>query len=163
MKVFNCSHRHSIEPIVHQGSAIELIIPENCFIMFHCGLVHCGTPSWFICKGDYSPNTRLFFTIVEKEYNLEHEYTHQMETHLCNIDKCDVCKNNVYSTNEEHGPLIDLRKLKRSSAKINKNETDGKFHIINGNLNLLGWVVLKSKKVIDDTYDIALAKMSIVK
>ena len=45
-----------------------------------------------------------------------------METHLCNIDKCDVCKNNVYSTNEEHGSLIDLRKLKRSVAKINKNE-----------------------------------------
>ena len=69
----------------------------------------------------------------------------------------------MYSSNEEHGPLIDLRKIKRSSAKINENETDGKFYIINGNLNLLGWVVLKSKKGIGDTYDIALAQMSIVK
>ena len=44
LKIFHCSHRHSIDSIVHQGSAIEVIIPENCFILFHCGLVHCGTP-----------------------------------------------------------------------------------------------------------------------
>ena len=67
------------------------------------------------------------------------------------------------STNEKHGPLIDLRTLKISSAKINENQKDSKFHIINGNLNLLGWVVLKSKNVIVDKDDIALAKMSIIK
>ena len=44
------------------------------------------------------------------------------------------------STIEKHGPLIDLRTLKRSSAKINENQKDSKFHIINGNLNLLGWL-----------------------
>ena len=35
--------------------------------------------------------------------------------------------------------------------------------IINGNLNSLGWVVLKSKIAIVDKYDIALAQTSIVK
>ena len=59
--------------------------------------------------------------------------------------------------------MVDLRKLKRSSAKINKNKKDDKFNIINGNLNLLGWVVLKSKNVIADKYNISLAKMSIIK
>ena len=102
MKIFNCSHRHSIDSIVHQGSAIEVIIPENCFIIFHCGLVHCGTPSWFISNGEYSSNTKLFFTIVEKEYNIEHEYTHQMDSFLCKLDQCEVCKENKYSTNEKH-------------------------------------------------------------
>ena len=29
---------------------IEVINPEDCVIMFHCGLTHCGTPSWFISK-----------------------------------------------------------------------------------------------------------------
>ena len=67
------------------------------------------------------------------------------------------------STNEKHGPLIDLRTLKISSAKINENQKDSKFHIINGNLNLLEWVVLKSKNVIANKYDIALAEMSIIK
>ena len=92
LKIFNCSHRHSIASIVHQGSAIEVIIPENCFIMFHCGLVHCGTPSWYISNGEYSSNAKLFFTFVEKDYNVEHEYTHQMDSFLCKLDQCEVCK-----------------------------------------------------------------------
>ena len=58
LKRLNFSHRHSTESTVHQDLAIEVIIPENCFIMVHCGLVHCGTPSWFICNGEFSSNTR---------------------------------------------------------------------------------------------------------
>ena len=65
--------------------------------------------------------------------------------------------NNKYATNEENGPLIGLRNLKKSNAKINDNNTSGKFDIINGNLNTLGWVVLKSSKVMVDTYDESLA------
>ena len=60
--------------------------------MFHCGLVHCGTPSWFVYNGEYSSNTRLSFTIVEKYFNLKYETTHQMEEHLCLKETCDVCK-----------------------------------------------------------------------
>jgi len=78
-------------------------------------------------------------------------------------DQCEVCKEEIYSTNEKHGPLIDLRTLKISSAKINEDQKYSKFHIINGNLNLLGWVVLKSKNVIADKYDKPLAEMSIIK
>ena len=37
-----------------------------------------------------------------------------------------------------------------------------KFNIINGNLNLLGWVVLKSGIVFIDKYDLALAKLNIL-
>ena len=59
--------------------------------------------------------------------------------------------------------MIDLRKLKRSNAKINEKKLESKFHIINGNLNLLGWVVLKSNIVDADKYDIFLPKISIVK
>ena len=72
LKSFNYSHRHFSESTVHQGLAIEVIILDNCFVIFHCGFVHCGTPSWFICNGEYSSNTRLFFTIVEKTimYNM---------------------------------------------------------------------------------------------
>ena len=38
LKIFNCSHRHSIESIVRQGS----------FIMLHCELEHCGELFWVI-------------------------------------------------------------------------------------------------------------------
>ena len=60
--------------------------------MFHCGLVHCGTPPWYISNDEYSFNTRLFFIFVEKDYNVEHEYTHQMDSFLCKLDQCEVCK-----------------------------------------------------------------------
>ena len=75
--------------------------------MFHCGLVHCGTPSWYISNGEYSSNTILFFTIIEKEYNVENEYTHHMNSFLYKLDQCEVCKENRFSTIEKHGPLID--------------------------------------------------------
>ena len=42
-------------------------------------------------------------------------------------------------------------------------KTESKFHITNGNLNLLGWVVLKSNIVVADKYDIASTKMRVVK
>ena len=86
-----------------------------------------------------------------------------MDTFLYYLDQCEVCKEKTYSNNENYGPLIDLRKIKRSSAKINENQKDSKFHIINGNLNLLRWFVLKSKNVIADKYDTALAKICIIK
>ena len=38
----------------------------------------------------------------------------------------------------------------------------GKFDIINGNLNLLRWAILKSDVVVADKYDLALTKSSIL-
>ena len=86
---------------MHQGSAIEVIIPENYFIMFHYELIYCGTPSWFICNGEYSSNTRLSFTIVEKDFKSEYETTYQMEEHFCLKETCDVCKKNKYGSKEK--------------------------------------------------------------
>ena len=45
LKIFNCSHYHHLGSAVRQSSMIEVVILENCFIMFHYGIVHCGTPS----------------------------------------------------------------------------------------------------------------------
>ena len=44
LKIFNCSHRYHSGSAVRQSSMIEVVILENCFIMFHYGLVHYGTP-----------------------------------------------------------------------------------------------------------------------
>ena len=70
---------------------IEVIIPEDFFIMFSCGLVHCGTPSWFINRGEYGRNTRVFCTIIERDFFLTNEITVQKKNLLCNIDTCDLC------------------------------------------------------------------------
>ena len=58
----------SFRKIVYRGSMIDVIIPEDYFIMFSCGLEHYDTPSWFIDRGEYGKNTRAFFTIVEKDF-----------------------------------------------------------------------------------------------
>ena len=140
---------------------IEVIIPKDCFIMISCGLGHCGTPSWFINRGAYGKNTRAFFTIVEKYFYLITEITVQKKNILCNTDSCDLCIDKKYATNEGNGPLIDLQSSKKN-AKINDNNTTGKFDIINGNLNILGWLVLKSSMVMGDKYDESLARLNII-
>ena len=75
LRIYNCSHRYHYESGVHRGSMIDIIIPTNCFILFHCALVHCGSPSWIIESGSYYPNTRLFFTIMENNYHVVNERT----------------------------------------------------------------------------------------
>ena len=61
LNVYNCSHRYHGESKVHSGPMIEIIIPQNCLIVFHCVLVPCGTPSWYMKSGVYHQNKRLFF------------------------------------------------------------------------------------------------------
>ena len=65
----------------------------------------------------------------------------------CNTDSCNLCINNKFAANEDNGPLIDLRNSRKCNAKINDNNTTGIFDIINGNLNSLGLIVLKSSIV----------------
>ena len=141
---------------------IEVIIPEEYFIIFSCGLVHCGTPSWIINRGKYGKNTREFFTIVEKCFFLINEITIQKKNLLCNTNSCNRYINNKYATNEDNSPLIDLRNSKKCNAKINDNNTTRKFDIINWNLNTLGWVVLKSSMAMGDKYDESLARLNII-
>ena len=73
---------------------IEVVIPVNCFIMCHCGLIHCGILSWFIGRGEYFSNTRVMFTIFEKYFRLKNENTVIMDRELCSIGTCDVYKIN---------------------------------------------------------------------
>ena len=44
-----------------------------------------------------------------------------MGNELCSMETSDACKNNKYETIEESGPSIDLRLVRKSNAKINKN------------------------------------------
>ena len=44
LKIYNCSYRHHYESIVYNGSMIEIIVPANCFIVFHIVFAYCETP-----------------------------------------------------------------------------------------------------------------------
>ena len=46
---------------------IEVIIPEDCFILLNCGPVHCGTPSWLINRGEYGKTHKSFFLLLLKK------------------------------------------------------------------------------------------------
>ena len=100
LKLWICSHRQYSDQTVHRRSMIDVIIPEDCFIMFNCSLVHYGTPSWFINRGEYSKNTRVFFTIIERDLYLTHEITVQNKNQFCTIDACDLCINHKFTTND---------------------------------------------------------------
>ena len=111
---------------------IEVIIPEDCCIMFSYGLVRCGTPSWFIDRGEYGKNTRVFFTIVETYFFLINGITVQKKNLLCNTDSCNLYINNKYATNEDNGKLIDSQSSRKCNAKINDNNTTGNMILLIG-------------------------------
>ena len=70
LRVYNCSHRHHCESIVHQRSMIDNINQINFFIVLHCALVHCGSPSSCIDSGSYHKKTRSFFKILQNNYHV---------------------------------------------------------------------------------------------
>ena len=73
LKIYNRYYRHHYESIAYNGSMIEIIVPANCFIVFHIMLVYYETPYWYIDKGIYHTNTRSFFSIIEQDYNIVSE------------------------------------------------------------------------------------------
>ena len=138
LRIHNCSHRHHCESVVHRGSMIDIIIPTNCFILLHCALVHCGSPSWFIESGSYHQNTRSFFTIVEINYHVVNVRTEiTLPDQFCNLETCSVCSNNKYGMVANNCPFTDTRNIK--SFK-DLQESD----VVLNDLNLLGWIILKS-------------------
>ena len=112
LRIFNCSDRHHCEPVVLIGSMIDIIIPKNCFILFHCTLVHCGSPSWFIESSSYHPNTCSFFTIVENSHYVINERTEIiLPEQFYNLETCSMCSNNKYGMVVNKEPIIDTKNI----------------------------------------------------
>ena len=53
LKIWNYSHHHHSEYVVHDGSMIKVEIPVGYFIVFHYALVQCGSPSQYCKEGEY--------------------------------------------------------------------------------------------------------------
>ena len=156
LSIYKCSHRHYCESVVHRGSMIYIIIPTNYFILFHCALVHCGSPSWFIESGSYHPNTQSFFTIVENSYHVVNERIEIiLPDQFCNLETCLVCSNNKYGMVSNNCPLIDTRNMK-SFKELQESD------VVLGDLNLLGWVILKSDIKFNKVLNEPLAKLCFV-
>ena len=68
------------------------------------------------------------------------------------MEKCHICKNNKFGLVANKCPVIDLRKLKSYNIQKDSN-------VSFGDLNLFGWVVLKSDKIFIDESNEPLAKL----
>ena len=113
LKIYNFSHQHYYESIDHNGSIIEIIIPVNCFIMFHGALIHCGTPSWYIDKEIYHTNTISCFSIVEQDYNIDSEIIDSiLSSQFCCVEEYSICKNHKFGTKINVCIIIDLTNQK---------------------------------------------------
>ena len=114
------------------------------------GVVHYGYPSWFIKSGSYHPNTRSFFTIVENSYNVVNERTEIiLREHFYNLERCSVC------TVTNKCSLIDSR-------IINFYKELQEYDVVLGDLNLLGWVILKYDSKFNKILNEPLAKICAV-
>ena len=156
LRICNCSHIHHCESVVHSGSMIDIIISKNFFILFHCALVHCESPSWFIESGSHYPNTRSFFANVKNSYKVVNEITQFiLPEQFCNLETCSICSNKKYGIVANKCPLIDAINIKFCKEL---QESD----VVLGYLNILGWVILKSDSKFNKVLNEPLAKICAV-
>ena len=71
---------------------------------------------------------------------------------FCSIETCSICKNNLCGTKTNIYPFIDLR-------NSNNTKCVYKSYVVMGNLNLLGWVVLKSGVSLSEKLNTPLVKL----
>ena len=71
---------------------------------------------------------------------------------FCNLETCSVFSNNEYGVVANNCPLIDTRNIKSSK------ELQGSDMVL-GNLNLLGWVILKLDSKFNKVLNEPLAKL----
>ena len=102
-------------------------------------------------KCNLHKNTRSFFSIIEKHFNIVNEKTEiTLSEQFCAMEKCTTCKNNKFDLVTNECLLIDL-KTSTLSKKFKKSS------MLMGDLNLFGWVVLKLDVSLSDELNKPLA------
>ena len=126
-----------MEKIIHRGSKVVVEVPDGCMILFTNHSIHAGVKSYEKHGGVHSSHLRMFAYIVEEG----HFQTEDSITKVLNEDKCDLlCETCEYLVNENiHYEGHVIRYLK-SKCDIDNLPTD---KVLLGNLEKVGWVVLK--------------------
>ena len=107
-------------------------------IVFAGDTFHAGVSSYGRRDGNYPSNLRLFSYIVEKDYLSENEDITTLKTSMLCSNSCPTCYNIPKEIMYYPGKVI---KYALSSSKI---ETLDEGTVLMGNLEKIGWVVLKS-------------------
>ena len=148
LAVYNCSHRQGKIPVIHRKSKIIVEIPEGCQIIFNCGLYHHGVKSWLFAYGQWLNNIRSFFMIVENGYSTnEIDYLSITTPGIFCEEDCSICK----KLQSMKLCFDDLLKSNIGPKRL-KNLPAGV--LIMGNLDLVGWAVIKTKESWENSSDV---------
>ena len=153
LRIYNCSNHHHCESVVYNGSMIDILIPKILSLLYIVRLFIVKLNHGFL-KVDTTTLTQcLSFQLWKTDYTIvdnEKKTVTILSEQFCKLEKCPVCKNIKYGLVANKCLLIDLRKLK--CFKVLK-----KTDVILGDLNILGWVVLKSDETFNDDLNEPLA------
>ena len=137
MKVYTCSNINGLENVIHKSSQVVVEISSGCMILFTGDTYHAGGSTFERRNGSYPSNLRIFSYIVEDNFVSDNENIKSIKGNmLCtNCQTClDMLKENMYYI----GHII---KYGMNPSGINNL---GEGTILMGNLEKVGWVVLKS-------------------
>ena len=137
LKVYNCSNINGLENVIHKSSQVVVEIPNGRMILFTGDTYHAGVSTFERRNGSYPSNLRIFGYIVEDNFVSDNENIKSIKGNmLCtNCQTClDMPKENMYYI----GHII---KYGMNPSEI---ENLGEGTILMGNLEKVGWVVLKS-------------------
>ena len=142
LKLCNCSNITGLEQTVHRKSQVIVEIPNSCMIVFTGDTYHAGVSSFDRRDGGYPSFLRIFSYIVEENYVTDDENISRLSQNQLCKQNCKICSNmnmdELHYTNQVI--KYDMRKHDIESLKEGT--------VLMGDLQKVGWVVLKSGFII---------------
>jgi len=139
LKVYNCSNITGLENVIHKSSQVIVEIPNGCMIVFTGDTYHSGVSTFERRNGSYPSNLRIFSYIVEDNFlSVEEDIKSIKGNMLCTPTSCQTCINMPKEDMFYTGHVIKYGMSKYGIENLEKGS------ILMGNLEKVGWVVLKS-------------------
>ena len=142
LKLCNCSNITGLEQIVHRKSQVIVEIPNSCMIVFTGDTYHAGVKSFDRRDGGYPSFLRIFSYIVEENYVTDDENISSLSQNQLCKPSCKICStiniDELHYTNQ----VIKYDKSKHVIESLKEGT------VLMGDLQKVGWVVLKSGFII---------------
>ena len=139
LKVYNCSNITGLENVIHKSSQVIVEIPNGCMIVFTGDTYHSGVSTFERRNGSYPSNLRIFSYIVEDNFlSVDEDIKAIKGNMLCTPTSCQTCINMPKEDMFYTGHVIKYGMSKYGIENLEKGS------ILMGNLEKVGWVVLKS-------------------
>ena len=136
LKVYNCTNITGLENVVCSQAIVE--IPNGCLILFTEDNFHAGVITFEKGNSSYSSNFRFFSYIVENEHiNRDDNITTLNPRNFYNANSL-TCQSMSKETIHYPGHLVQYSMCNSDIECLNEGT------VMLGDLEKVGWVVLKS-------------------